>query len=140
MMLYKADMPSFVMRELEKLEQMVSPFLKKASRYAIWSILLISISVVNLFILLFVSPTLEGMRLSIFMYALIGAVGMAFSKEAKFKQKEVINLSTNFIIERMRRSDLVTETTKMRYISLVKDQPLLAIQHLVKFLEEERAI
>lgn len=132
-----SDMPNFVKREIKKLEETISPIMKRAFRYAIWSFPLILTSIANLIFILFVSSGRQNSLPSILIFAVLGSLGLALSREAKLKQKEAQNLSVNFIIERIKRSEITSERFKSEYIDLVKGQPLLAINHFIKFLEEE---
>ncbi|WP_316571395.1 DUF5392 family protein [Neobacillus sp. YIM B06451] len=139
MIQFMNDVPNSVKREIEKLEEIISPFLKKASKYALFSFPLITLSIFNLFILLFVAPNQNQQysATSIVIFAVIGAIGMAFSKEAKIQRIEIQNISTDYMIERIKKSELVSEHLKKEYSSLIKDQPSMAMQHFIAFLKKE---
>ncbi|MUK88289.1 hypothetical protein GMD78_07790 [Ornithinibacillus sp. L9] len=134
------DMPAFVKREVEKLEEVLSPFVKKVSKYAFWSFPLVTFSIVNLFFLLFIVPSEDRVLAALVFYAVLGAFGMALSKEAKIQRKEIQKISSDYIIERMKKSDIVDEQRKGDYITRVQNQPIRAMDHFVKFLEEENRI
>ncbi|WP_377558942.1 DUF5392 family protein [Ornithinibacillus salinisoli] len=131
------DMPAFVKKEIEKLNDFLSPFVKKVSKYAFWSLPLITFSIVNLFFLLFLIPSEDRMLVALIFYAILGAFGMALSKEAKLQRKEIQKISSDYIIERMKKSDLVSDRFREDYIKRVINQPVRAMDHFVKFLEEE---
>ncbi|MFG6115356.1 DUF5392 family protein [Halobacillus sp. MO56] len=132
------DMPNSVKQEVEELEKNLSPVTKKAAKYVFLSFPLIAIATVNLLTLLFMVPEEEVRLSSIAIYALIGAVGMALSKEAKHKQKEIQKRSVDYIIERIRKSNIATERAKKDFTDQVKSQPMNAMKHFVAFLEEEK--
>jgi hypothetical protein len=137
MIRFMNDMPNFVKREIERLEEIISPFLKKASKYALFSLPLISFSVINLFLLLFVTSEQKFTATTITIYAVIGAIGMALSKEAKIQQIEIQNISSDYIIERIKKSELASAHLKKQYIFLVKEEPSMAMQHFITFLKKE---
>ncbi|WP_028784797.1 DUF5392 family protein [Thalassobacillus devorans] len=132
------DMPNSVKREVEELEKKLSPVTKKASKYVFLSFPLIAIAAVNLLTLLFMVPEEEVRLSAIAIYALVGAVGMALSKEAKHKQEEIQKRSVDYIIERIRKSNIATERAKRDFTDQVKSQPMNAMKHFVAFLEEEK--
>ncbi len=136
MNLFMGDMPLFIKRELEKLNETIAPLAKKASKYALWSLPLISVSVVNLIFLLFFMPESSNV-VSLVVFAVLGAVGFALSKEAKYHKKEIHKQSRDYMIKRITSSDAAPEHSKDKYVALVKGQPVQAMQHFVKFLEEE---
>src|SRR5690625_2913534 len=98
MSILKTEMPSFVRREMEQLQEKVNPLVKKASKYTLWSFPLISISIVNLVFLLFIVPAEYKSVTTIIIFAGLGAFGMALSKEAKLQKKEIHQMSLNYII------------------------------------------
>ncbi|SEA22273.1 hypothetical protein SAMN05421743_103222 [Thalassobacillus cyri] len=132
------DMPNSVKREVEELEKNLSPVTKKAAKYVFLSFPLIAIATVNLLTLLFMVPEEEVRLSSIAIYAFIGAIGMALSKEAKHKQKEIQKRSVDYIIDRIRKSNIATERAKKDFTDQVKSQPMNAMKHFVAFLEEEK--
>ncbi len=131
------DMPNTAKRELEKLEEIISPFMKKASKYALFSFPLVTFSVINLFLLLFAASDQQYSATTIVIFAVIGAIGLALSKESKLKQREIQKMSSEYIIERIKKSELASDHLKKEYINLVKEQPLLAMQHFITFLKKE---
>ncbi len=132
------DMPQFVIKEIEKLEDALQPVKKKAARYSFWSFPLIALSVFNLSVQLFTMPDI---RISgVILYSLIGAMGMALSKEGKYQRKEMIKQSTDYMVERINKSDAVPESIKERYANLVQSRPIQSVGYFVKFLEEENRL
>ena len=132
-----ANIPPFIQRELEKLNELITPLMKKASKYGFWSLPLILISVFNLVTILFFIPDRQNMVLTIILYAVLGALGMALSKEAKHQRKEIQKISTDYVISRIEKSDMASPSLKRKYTEMVKESPVLAINYFVKFLEAE---
>lgn len=133
------EMPVFVKREVEKLEEVLAPLMKKVSKYAFWSLPLITLSIVNLFFLLFIVDEYQSTFTLIF-YAIIGAFGLALSKEAKLQRKELHKKSADYIIKRIKKSNIVTEDIKNKYVKRVQAQPIRSINYFIQFLEEENRI
>jgi nucleoid-associated protein YejK len=131
------NLPNFIKREIEQLHKIVTPLMKKVSKYSLWTFPLITISLFNLFFLLFITPQNEYTMLSIAIYALIGALGMALSKEAKIHQREVHKVGSDYMVERINKSEIVSENRKKEYIALIKEQPLRKLTHFIEFLSEE---
>ncbi|MBN6886284.1 uncharacterized protein DUF5392 [Cytobacillus horneckiae] len=133
-----AEMPAFVQKEMEKLNEKISPFMKKASRYALFSFPLIVFSIMNLVILIFAVPYDENMWITVGIYAVLGAVGMALSKESKIRRKEIEKMSMDYIIERINKSEHASEQMKTKYVTLIKEKPITALAQFTAFLQEER--
>ncbi len=132
-----ANVPPFIQRELEKLNELITPLLRKSSKYGFWSLPLILISVFNLVTILFFIPDKQNMVLTIILYAVLGAFGMALSREAKHQRKKIQQISADYIIERIEKSEVASSSLKRKYIEMVKKSPVLAINYFVKFLEAE---
>ncbi|WP_026582284.1 DUF5392 family protein [Bacillus sp. J33] len=132
------DMPNFVKRELEQLEEKISPITKKAARYIFWSTPLIILSLINLMTLFFTVPDQETSPLAIFIYAIIGALGFALSKEGKHQQQEIQKISTAYIKERIKKSQWASDHLKSRYKVLINENPRKAIPYFIQFLKEEK--
>ncbi|WP_144462506.1 DUF5392 family protein [Siminovitchia fortis] len=132
-----ANIPPFIQRELKKLNELITPLMKKASKYGFWSLPLILISVFNLVTILFFIPDRQNMVLTIILYAVLGALGMALSKEAKHQRKEIQKISADYVISRIEKSDMASPSLKRKYTAMVKESPVLAINHFIKFLEAE---
>lgn len=136
-MIPNVNMPAFIKRELSKLEEIIAPPLKKATKYGLFSFPLILISIFNLVSLLFFMPEQENMLVPVLLYALIGAIGLALSKEAKTRRKEIQQMSADYVISRIEKSDIASAGLKKKYISMIKEKPVMAINHFVQFLEAE---
>ncbi|WP_453996594.1 DUF5392 family protein [Bacillus nitroreducens] len=132
------NLPLFITKELEQLHKKIGPIMIKTSKYMFWSFPLITISLFNLGFLLFFIPFTNESIPSLVIYAILGAIGFALAKEAKFKKKEIEEISSNYIIERIKKSDVVTEGRQQDYISRLKEQPKLAMHYFIEFLNEEK--
>ncbi|UOR13587.1 DUF5392 family protein [Halobacillus amylolyticus] len=129
----KTDMPGFVNRELERIQEIILPMVKKVSKYTLGSFPLIAISVINLFSLVFIVPGHMSSMFTIGFYALIGAVGMALYKEARHQKKEMKKRSTDYIMERIRKSEVMSDRGKEKYMTLIKDNRLQTMNYFIKF-------
>jgi hypothetical protein len=133
------EMPSFVKKEIDKLNDTIYPVMKKVSKYSFWAFPLITFSLINLFFMLVVMPETRT-TIAVILYAVMGAFGFALSKEAKHQRKEILKASEAFIVKRIKKSDVVADAVKDRYIQHVKQQPTFAMNHFIKFLEEENRL
>ncbi|WP_010281977.1 DUF5392 family protein [Bacillus timonensis] len=132
------NLPLFITKELEQLHKKIGPIMVKTSKYMFWSFPLITISLINLGFSLFFMPFTDEVIPSLLIYAIIGAIGFALSKEARYKKREIQSISSNYIIERIRKSEVVTEGRQQDYITKLKDQPKLALHFFIEFLNEEK--
>lgn len=132
------NLPLFITKELEQLHKKIGPIMVKTSKYMFWSFPLITISLINVGFLLFFMPFTNEAIPSLLIYAIIGAIGFALSKEARFKKKEIEAISSNYIIERIKQSDVLTEGRQQDYITRLKNQPKLALHFFIEFLNEEK--
>ncbi|GAA0440065.1 hypothetical protein GCM10008983_16280 [Lentibacillus halophilus] len=130
-------MPAFIERELEIIDELVKPKLKKSSKYMVVSIPLLSISIINLFFMLVINGYTQDMLITIGVYALLGAIGAALYKESRHVNKEIRQIGMNHIIERIQQSDHVNDYTKDQYIANVKAKPKFSMQTFFNFLSEE---
>jgi hypothetical protein len=130
------DMPSFIKKEVDKLNETIAPFIKKISKYSFWAFPLIVFSLINLLFMLVIMPDTRT-TFALVIYAVMGAFGFALSKEVKFQRKEVMKISEDFILKRIKKSNTVEDSVKTRYIKLIKEQPAFAMNHFIRFLEEE---
>ncbi|MFS0863763.1 DUF5392 family protein [Fredinandcohnia sp. 179-A 10B2 NHS] len=132
------NLPAFIKKELEQLQEKIGPLMAKTSKYMFWSFPLITISLVNLIFLLFFTPFTNESWPSVIIYATLGAIGFALSKETKFKKKEIETISSEYIINRIKKSDVISEGRQEDYIVKLQNQPKLALHHFIEFLNEEK--
>ncbi|TMN22906.1 hypothetical protein FH966_08360 [Lentibacillus cibarius] len=131
-------MPTFIERELETINELVKPKLKKSSKYTFIAIPLLSVSIINLFFMLVVNGYTQDMLITIGIYAFVGAVGAALYKESRHVNKEIRQIGMDHIIERIKTSEHVNDYTKDKYIESVKAKPKFSMQTFFNFLSEEQ--
>ncbi|QDP41772.1 DUF5392 family protein [Radiobacillus deserti] len=130
-------MPHYIQREMEAISEKIRPLMKKSSLYTSIAFPMIIVSIINIFVLLFTNGLSNGLSISLIIFALMAAVGMALSKESKFLRKEIQKQSNQHILKRIEQSEVVPESTKNKFIQMVKQQPVLGFHTFVTFLEEE---
>ncbi|UFT99058.1 YwnF family protein [Radiobacillus kanasensis] len=133
-------MPQYIQREMEAISEKIRPLMKKSSIYTSISFPLIIVSLLNAFIMLFTNGIGNGLNISLIILALMAAIGMALSKESKVLRKEIQKQSNQHIVKRIEQSDVVPESTKQKFIQMVKQQPVLGFRTFVTFLEEEEKV
>ncbi|MEH7223438.1 DUF5392 family protein [Bacillus sp. JJ1566] len=132
------NLPVFITKELEQLHKKIAPIMMKTSKYMFWSFPLIIISLINLVFMLFFMPFTQEAIPSLLIYSIIGAIGFALSKEAKFKKKEMEAISSEYIIKRIKKSDVLTSGRQQDYIARLQNQPKLTLHFFIEFLNEEK--
>lgn len=132
------DMPNHVKKEIEKLQDILNPFMKKVAKYSMWTLPLVVFSFFNLLNLIYFGALNRDNLPMILFFAFTGAVGMALYKEVRIQRKEIQKISANYMIERIKKSEIATESHKNQYIALVKEQPIgKMMNHFIMFLNEE---
>ncbi|SRR5690625_624954 len=135
-----SNVPNFIKREIEKLEKLTKPVTQRAYKYIFWSYPLIFISLINLIILLFFIPTETIFNSGTVIFAIMGAIGFALSREAKVQRREIMKLSSDYMINRIKKSDIVSDHLKSEYINRVRQQPSRSMHHFVEFLQKENKL
>jgi uncharacterized membrane protein YqjE len=131
------NVPRFMTRELEKMKEYLTPLLKKNVKLSFTSRILIAISVMN-FIFIFVSGQWNNTStVTLIIYAVLGAVGFALSKESKFINKEIIKKTEEYVVNRISKSRFLSDVKKTRFQKAVKEQPINAMNVFVEFMNEE---
>ncbi|CAH0267822.1 hypothetical protein SRABI84_03552 [Peribacillus simplex] len=130
--------PRFMQAEMAQLQSTLSPLLKKNMKYRLLSTVMIGFSIINLFFLLFKGESLPISKIALGIYALVGAVGFSLLKENKHNQKEIVKMSQKYMLERMKKSNYLTDARKSNYYKRVNDQPLFAMNVFFEFLSEEQ--
>lgn len=127
----------FIKKEMEKIQAKIAPLLKKNFFYTIISLPLIVFSLFNLFILIF--QTADRSVLSIIVFALCAAIGMALIKETKYNNKEIQSKSFAYIEKRIKASENINEYSKKHYLDRLYKQPFQSMEIFFEFLlQEER--
>lgn len=134
------DISDYAKKELEQLQEIISPILSKTTRYMMWAFPLIAVSVFNLITLLFFAESSETTMIQLGFFSVIGAFGLALSKERKLKQKEVLKLGHDYMIKRIEKSSYVSDVRKTEYITMIIAQPLIAVNSFIEFVNEEERL
>lgn len=129
-----------IKREIGNIQKLILPLAKKTSKYMLLTFPLIGIAVINLLFLLFFTSKENDVYMMMIIYAIIGAVGFALLKETKINKKEIQNIGVKYIEDRIKKSGVLTDDRKNKYIHLVKESPVMAMEHFVKFLQEEERV
>ncbi|WP_058306552.1 DUF5392 family protein [Gracilibacillus massiliensis] len=131
------ELPSFMKLELEKLFQKINPLIKKNTKYMMFAVPLLFISLFNLIFFLFFGGFSNGMFAIAVVYALMAAVGLALYKESKHIKRKIKELEMEHMVTRIKKSDVINDYKKKDYISLIKSQPRMGIHTFMNFLTEE---
>lgn len=132
------NIPGFMQDEIEQLQLKLSPLLKKNMKYGFFSTVMIGFSIINLFFLLFKNDSLPVSKIALGIYALVGAVGFALLKENKHNQREIVKMSQKYMLERIKKSNYLTDARKNNYFKRVNEHPLTAMNVFFDFLAEEQ--
>lgn len=128
------NIPGFMQDEIEQLQLKLSPLLKKNMKYGFFSTVMIGFSIINLFFLLFKNDSLPISKIALGIYALVGAVGFALLKENKHNQREIVKMSQKYMLERIKKSNYLTDARKNNYFKRVNEHPLTAMNVFLSFL------
>ncbi|ENH96432.1 hypothetical protein J416_10881 [Gracilibacillus halophilus YIM-C55.5] len=131
------QLPSFVKIELERLFEKISPLMKKNTRYKMFAIPLLFVSLVNIVYFLFFEGFANHMIAMVLIYALMAAVGLALYKESKHIKRRMKTMELEHILNRIDKSEVINEYKKQDYITSIKNQPRLGMQAFMNFLAEE---
>jgi hypothetical protein len=131
-------MPNYIKGELEQLQEVIGPYMKKISKYSIWTLPLLLVSSFNLIFMVITGGLNRENVIAIGLFALMGAVGAALFKEVRIQQKELHKRSAIYMIDRIEKSEIANDYNKNQYIKLIKNQPASkTINHFINFLIEE---
>lgn len=132
--------PENIKKEIEQIQKLIFPLARKTSKYMFWTFPLIGISFLNIMYLLFFTTNGSENHLLLFIYAILGALGLALLKETKINKKEIEKIGMRYMIERITKSKYVSEERKKHYIRTIKEKPVAAMESFVRFLHEEDRI
>lgn len=132
------NLPNHIKKEIEQLQEILNPIMKKVAKYTMWTLPLVVFSIFNLISLTYFGGLNQENLGMIVFFASVGAIGLALYKEVRIQRKEIKKMSATYIIERIKKSDVATDSNKKKYIDLVKDQPIgKMFNHFIMFLNEE---
>ncbi|WP_053362973.1 YwnF family protein [Bacillus sp. FJAT-27251] len=138
MKLFMSEMPGYIKRELDQLQEVIGPYMKKISKYSIWTLPLLLVSAFNLIFMIFTGDINGENALAIGLFALMGAIGAALFKEVRIQQKELRKKSANYMIDRIKNSEIANDFHKKQYIQQIKNEPASkTINLFINFLIEE---
>lgn len=69
-------------------------------------------------------------------FALLAALGLALFKEAGYQRKQVQKTIRLYMLNRIRKSDILSEERKSAYTRLIAEEPS-AMKSFIEFLTEE---
>ncbi|MCY8139612.1 DUF5392 family protein, partial [Bacillus inaquosorum] len=69
-------------------------------------------------------------------FALLGALGLAFFKEAGYQHKQIQKTVHIYMLNRIKKSEILSEERKDSYTRQIKEEPF-AMRSFVEFLTEE---
>ncbi len=131
------NMPRYVEREIEEIQKLTLPIMKKTRKYSFLAILIIPISILNLLSLVFFTPWSQEMFISTLIFAGIGALGFALQKEVRYSVKEIQKVTIAYMKERVEKSKVMELHRQSHYIELLTTHPTRTLNIFQQFLEEE---
>ncbi|PMC37954.1 hypothetical protein CJ195_10175 [Bacillus sp. UMB0899] len=131
------NIPRYVEREIEEIQKLTLPIMKKTRKYSFLAVLIIPISILNLLSLVFFTPFSQEMFISTLIFAAIGALGFAFQKEVRYSMKEIQKVSISYMKERVEKSRALDLHRQRHYIELLTNHPTRTLNIFQQFLEEE---
>ncbi|GEL08001.1 DUF5392 family protein [Salisediminibacterium halotolerans] len=136
----KERFSAYVKHEVDALQKMLAPKMKKSLLYGAIAIPLIISSVFNLYFLLVHVPSGAEMVWFLLLFAVLGAVGMALFKESKFLTNDMRSESYVYMQERVKNSSLLNQELIDRYIHDLQSEPKKAMDTFIMFLEHEERV
>ncbi|MCT2537485.1 YwnF family protein [Aquibacillus koreensis] len=133
-------LPKSAQVELESIQKLIGPIMKVRTRYIMFSVPMITLSLFQLSVLLFYGGMNQELLWTSVFYALLAAIGFALLKEGKQKKLEMQQMTNDYMIDRVNKSQFVSEHNKKEYVELIQQQPFLAINNFIRFLTEEDKI
>jgi len=131
------NIPRYVEREIEEIQKLTLPIIKKTRKYSFLAILIIPISILNLLSLVFFTPWSQEMFISTLIFAIVGALGFAFQKEVRYSAKEIHKVSIAYMKKRVEKSRVLDLHRQRHYIELLSTHPTRTLNTFQQFLEEE---
>lgn len=109
---------------------------EKSIIYRFLAFPLAAFSLFHLASLLIQAPSGRGALVSAGIFALLAALGLAFFKEAGYQRKQVQKTIRLYMLNRIRKSDILSEERKSAYTRLIAEEPS-AMKSFIEFLTEE---
>lgn len=129
--------PPFIQQEMDKILEKIRPLMKKISLYYMIGLPMLIVGALNM-IMPFINPSamFETYILPI-IYALIAAIGLALFRESRFLRKQMHLIGKNYMIERVKRSQIVEEHVKKKYVERLAKPLKMDLPLFFNFLTEE---
>lgn len=130
------QLPGFIKKEIQKIQIAIAPLMKKSIIYRFLAFPLAAFSLFHLASLLIQAPSGRGAFVSAGIFALLAALGLAFFKEAGYQRKQVQKTIRLYMLNRIRKSNILSEERKSAYTRLIAEEPS-AMKSFIEFLTEE---
>lgn len=130
------QMPGFIKTEMQKIQKAVQPLMKKTVIYRFLAVPLAAFSLFNLAAFLFHASADRESLISAGLFALLAALGLAFFKEAGYQHKQIQKTVHIYMLNRIKKSEILSEERKNTYTRQIKEEPF-AMRSFVEFLTEE---
>lgn len=111
-------------------------FHEKTVIYRFLAIPLAAFSLFNLAAFLFHASADRESLISAGIFALLAALGLAFFKEAGYQHKQIQKTVHIYMLNRIKKSEILSEERKSSYARQIKEEPF-AMRSFVEFLTEE---
>ncbi|MBU8906670.1 DUF5392 family protein [Desertibacillus haloalkaliphilus] len=128
--------PRYTRNELEKIQKLIAPAVKKSTIFIFLSMSMISFSIINLYYLIFGTGT-SGLTIFVLLFSLLGALGVALYKESLHKNKEIQQLSREYIIDRITKSEHLPDDAKDKYVAKIQADPKTTFEVFFQSLDQE---
>ncbi|MGM0522493.1 MAG: DUF5392 family protein [Bacillota bacterium] len=131
------SLPPFIQQEMDKIATMIRPLMKKVSLFYMIGLPLLILGVLNM-VLPFLSAEFSSISMTArVVYALVAAVGLSLFRESQFLKKQMHQIVKRYIAERIKKSILIEEHEKTRYVTRVNKQKQMDLPLFFHFLTEE---
>ncbi|KIL51384.1 hypothetical protein KP77_08960 [Jeotgalibacillus alimentarius] len=127
--------PPYIRQELSKLNDKIEPITKQFMKYRLWGTPLVVVSVLNLFLIILPFGVSTEIIPALILFAVLGAIGMALSKEAKLKRTEVVVQTQDYMLKRIAESD---SDYRDEYLRRVRNNALQGVDLFIEFLQKEK--
>jgi uncharacterized membrane protein YuzA (DUF378 family) len=131
------SLPPFIQQEMDKIATMIRPLMKKVSIFYLIGLPLFILGVLNM-VLPFLSTEFSSISMTArIVYAIVAAVGISLFRESQFLKKQMHQTVKRYIAERIKKSVLIEEHEKTRYVTRVNKQKQMDLPLFFHFLTEE---
>ncbi|KXZ20632.1 hypothetical protein AXI59_14490 [Bacillus nakamurai] len=130
------QLPGFIKKEIQKMQTVIAPLMKKSIIYRFLAFPLAAFSLFHLASVLFLAPAGRGAFISAGIFAFLAALGLAFFKEAGYQHKQIQKTIRLYMLNRIKKSDILSEERKNAYTRLIAEEPS-AMKSFIEFLTEE---